>query len=144
MAVSKELVDLTLATGDQIRRMLDGADGDAKADPARSREIVDALRNLMSDGAAPNEAKAAPPHDPAALEPNGREATFRISLRLHPDVFLKGTNPILLLNELRALGECRVIAHTLEVPRPGDVQPRGVPHLVGHHSHHYPGSQRHP
>ena len=51
------------------------------------------------------------------------EATYRISLGLDRDIFSRGSNPILLLNELRDLGACRVIAHTEAIPDLKDINP---------------------
>ena len=121
MAITKTLVDLTLSAGDRIRIMLEGASDDAAADAAEDGEIIGELRKLVpaSETSAPKVAQPAEtPNDGT-----GTEATYRISLRMQPDIFSRGTNPILLLNELRSLGECQVFAHTRAIPELEDFNP---------------------
>ncbi len=117
LTVTKTLVDLTLRAGDRIRCMLDGSDsGDEAGD------ITSALRELI-----PN------PDDPVcevpqtalpAAEEEQVEKTCRISFRPDRGIFSRGTNPVFLLNELRELGECRVIAHTEAIPDLEDFDPQ--------------------
>jgi two-component system chemotaxis sensor kinase CheA len=117
LTVTKTLVDLTLRAGDRIRCMLDGSDsGDEAGD------ITSALRELI-----PN------PDDPAcevpqaalqAAEEEQVEKTWRIFFRPDRGIFSRGTNPVFLLNELRELGECRVIAHTEAIPDLEDFDPQ--------------------
>jgi two-component system, chemotaxis family, sensor kinase CheA len=114
MAVTKPLVDLTLAAGDQIRCMLDSSNGDPAADPARAREIIKALAQMIPGRSEP--AKVVRQSGPAPAVEAEKEMTYRISIALAPNIFLRGTNPILLLNELRELGACKVIAHTEAIP----------------------------
>jgi two-component system chemotaxis sensor kinase CheA len=121
MDVTKTLVDLTLAAQDVIRGMLDGSEGEGTTDATEARRIIESLRQLAPDGQKPSPAPIQAPPGPTVGE--GRDVTYRISLRLHPDVLSRGTNPILLLNELRSLGECKVIAHTKEIPELEDLNP---------------------
>ena len=58
-----------------------------------------------------------------ATEDEQVERTYRIFLRLDREIFSRGTNPVLLLNELRELGECSVIAHTEAIPNMEDIDP---------------------
>ena len=121
LGVTKMLVDLTLRAGDRIRGMLDGSDGGATADASRAGEITSALRELIpkTDNPAGQVPQAALP----ATEDEQVEKTYRISLRLDREIFSRGANPVLLLNELRGLGECRVIAHTEAIPELEDIDP---------------------
>ena len=121
LGVTKMLVDLTLRAGDQVRGMLDGSEGGATADTSRAGEITSALRELIpkTDNPASQVPQAALP----ATEDEQVEKTYRISLRLDREIFSRGANPVLLLNELRGLGECRVIAHTEAIPELEDIDP---------------------
>jgi len=121
MVVTKPLVDLTLAAGDQIRLMLDGPSGGATDDDARSREIIEGLRELIPVGSIPRE--TVPQAVRPGESPSGPQVTYRITLRLQRDIFSRGANPILLLKELCELGECKVIAHTGAIPDLEDLDP---------------------
>jgi two-component system chemotaxis sensor kinase CheA len=114
--VTRELVDLSLAARDEIRALLDGS----KPGAAAGREkIIAALRLLIPQVLA--EVEEDQPVPPAASEREPLPAsnlacTYRLRFRPSPDIFLTGTNPLLLFKELRQLGECRVVAQTEAVP----------------------------
>lgn len=114
MAVTKNLIDLTLAAGDQIRNMLD-ADTEQGGPPSETvKGITASLRALL-----PRSEPAAgvlAPGGPAADDAPAKDATYRIAIHLAEDIFMRGTNPLLLLNELRELGECRVMARLSNIP----------------------------
>lgn len=122
LTVTKSLVDLTLAAADRIRSMLDASDASSSWESAENERIIQSLKKLL---AAPlGTSSAVPQPDPAPTEAGiGKEATYRIRFRPHADLFLKGTNPLLLLNELRELGEAKVFAHTDEIPELEDLNP---------------------
>ncbi|MDP2105912.1 MAG: chemotaxis protein CheA, partial [Desulfobulbaceae bacterium] len=61
---------------------------------------------------------------PVSVSP-GEMATYRIRFKPHQDLFRSGTNPVLLLNELRELGTCSIIARTDHVPQLEDLDPEG-------------------
>jgi two-component system chemotaxis sensor kinase CheA len=126
MAVTKTLVDLTLKAGDQIRGLLDGSNIGGVADEMRANEIIDSLRRLIPERSEPTKAVPQPVLPvPMPMDSENRDITYRISLELHRDIFSSGTNPILLLNELRDLGQCEVIAHTEVIPDLEDIDPEG-------------------
>ena len=114
LSVTKRLVDLTLRAGDQIRGMLDGSEDGVMADTSMAGEITSALRELIPkpDGPADRVPQTLPP----ATEDEQVEKTYRIFLRPDRGIFTRGANPVHLLNELRELGECRVIAHMEAIP----------------------------
>lgn len=116
MSVTRALVDLTLAVCDRIRAMLGGPGDGVTADTAKADAIIEDLRRLVPSP-APSE-----PSPPRKAQPTivndaqDLEVTYRITLCPHTDIFATGTNPLLLLEELRTLGECKVIAHTDKIP----------------------------
>jgi len=112
MPVNKELIDSTLKSCDLIRSMLEGSDGVDEAEKVRLRGIFSAMsRSGTDDGGESTKSPAAKPENRPAVE-----KTYRIRFKPPQDIYLTGTDPILLLNELRELGECSVIAHLNEIP----------------------------
>lgn len=116
LTVTKTLIDLVLRAGDQIRAMLDDANGDA----VETAEITKALQQLIP---GPQTAATAPRTPEPKNEDPQEEKIFRISFRPEREIFSRGTNPLLLLNELRDMGECTVIAHTENIPDLEDLDP---------------------
>ncbi|HEX9022377.1 MAG TPA: chemotaxis protein CheA [Geobacteraceae bacterium] len=111
VSVSKELIGHTLAARDQIKALLDAADGGLAADPATGEGIITALRELSATPPPGGEevAPAAAPV-PGAAAGQGGSVTYRLRFRPARGIFLNGTNPVALLAELRELGECKVVA----------------------------------
>ncbi|MCG6552294.1 MAG: chemotaxis protein CheA [Candidatus Magnetominusculus sp. LBB02] len=116
LAVSKELTNLTLRARDQIRTMIDASEGKASVDNAVTEDIVVSLQILIkvSDGTA--EASDIAQTESAASEDKSLQATYRIKFKPFAELFTTGTNPVLLLNELRQMGTCNVIAQTDAIP----------------------------
>jgi two-component system chemotaxis sensor kinase CheA len=127
MPVTGELINLSLAARDQIKRMLDASKDDGAVDETRSEAIIESLKKLAvpsgrMHGACEESGDASEPHrkkpddnEVPPIEPGG-ETTYRIRFALGIDLFKNGTNPLLLLRELAGLGQCSVIAQTERIP----------------------------
>ena len=114
LPVNRELIDLTLAYRDQVAIMLHAGDGGAAVDVARVDDIKQRLAALLPVARAPSSRRQSEPQ-PAA-SPGRIAVVYRIRFAPQLPLFLSGTEPALLLDELRGLGECTVIAHVDEVP----------------------------
>ena len=102
------LVSVILSAQDHMRALVEGdapaADGDAIL--ARLQAAID-------------EASGTAPAAASALAATGWQITFR----LPADAMANGTNPLMLLDELRELGDCTVVARTDKVPPLADLVP---------------------
>ncbi|MEO5332122.1 MAG: chemotaxis protein CheA [Magnetococcus sp. YQC-5] len=122
--VTKPLIDLTLAARDQIRAMLDAAAGGDPPDQDNANRIIAGLRGLTSDKKTVSTPSAKPTDKPQAQATLANEPNiFRIRFKPQADIFSSGTNPLLLLNELREFGECRIVAITDQLPDFDDLDP---------------------
>ena len=128
LPVSRELIDLTLAYRDQVGIMLHVDDGGEAVDPDLVEEIKQRLKALIPAppaAASPVVPPVAGPQPIASPVPfksslvatdNIPFTTYRIRFAPQPQLFATGTDPALLLSELRGLGDGIVIAHYDEVP----------------------------
>ena len=115
LAATADLINLTLAAGDQIKAMLDGAAGLCTVDQARSAAILEDLRQLTGlSGAKPDQAPLSPTAPDGATGIAAQD--WRIRFLPGPDILLNGTNPLLLLRELRELGQLRLQLDTAAIP----------------------------
>ncbi|HZU28613.1 MAG TPA: chemotaxis protein CheA [Bryobacteraceae bacterium] len=111
IAVTPALIGAALAAKDHIQSLLAVSGAGDAASLEAGQQILDRLRRATS---APLQAA---PVEPAEGEgSDGILANYRVRFDPHPDIFLSGTNPIPLLQELRALGECSVVAHLERTP----------------------------
>ena len=95
------LVGAILSAQDHMRALVDG-----DAPKAEGEAILVRLQ------AAIDEASGTAPAAPAIAAPRG----WTVSFKLPVDAMANGTNPLMLLDELRALGECTIVARTGAVP----------------------------
>jgi len=123
LQINSELIDLTLAALDQIRAMLeDGSGGAVLADTAACDEILTKVRRLTgAPEKRPAGDNAVTPPPPAAG--CGEERVWLIRFAPSPDMMRDGTNPLLLLNELRQLGGLSVKASMAAVPTLVELDP---------------------
>ncbi|MDR3536951.1 MAG: chemotaxis protein CheA [Acetobacteraceae bacterium] len=105
MAPTRELIAVALAAKDQMRRLIEQP---ATVSAGAGEAILSDLRRLMEAVTGPV-AKA--------------ESDWRIRFRLPKDAMATGTNPLLLLDELRSLGTAHVIALTDDVPLLEEIDP---------------------
>lgn len=111
--VSKNLIDKTLKAGDLIRSMLSD---DNQVDETQRKDLIECFRHMAvsSHGEQVQAIDTIP--SPSSSEITATEKLYRIRFKPSPDIFLTGTDPILLLKELRELGTCRIIAHLSDIP----------------------------
>lgn len=126
ISVTKELLDLTLRARDHIKSLLEASQGGSEPDFENGDSIIAGLRGLVQ-GALEPEVQEAEPEE--AEEPKGRTgemATYRIRFKPNKDIFLSGTNPLALVEELCEMGEATVVAHASGVPPLEDIEPESM------------------
>lgn len=125
-----ELVAVALDAKDHIHKLIEQPDTPQTGGEA----ILEALHIVIAgDGAAPAasgveiDLDATPAPAPAAA-PAGATARWRIRFRLPADSLVYGTNPLLLLDEIKAIGPCSIVALTDTIPPLDTIDPE-VPYL---------------
>lgn len=104
LAASAELIATALAAKDQIRYLIEHPE---MAATEAAGTILRDLQNLT-----PATATHATPLPAAAPS----QAARRLRFRLPPEAVALGTNPLLLIGELRDLGPCTVVADVAAIP----------------------------
>lgn len=118
MKVTKELIDLTLSARDHIRILIDAPD---EADEAKGKEIIIGLKKLTPKSSKKETCMVK--NSSAEETQPVKDITYRIHFMPDQNIFTKGINPVLLLNELRESGNCKVLAYTDTVPDLNDIDP---------------------
>ncbi|MBF0369315.1 MAG: chemotaxis protein CheA [Magnetococcales bacterium] len=121
--VTKKLIDLTLAARDQIRSMLDAAAGGPPADVENAKQITAGLRTLVPGAEPAADTSAEAPGAAPDIPDQDGPLPYRIRIKPQPDIMANGTNLLLLLDELRELGDCRVVAFTDALPDLAELDP---------------------
>jgi two-component system, chemotaxis family, sensor kinase CheA len=113
LPISKTLIDHTLKACDLIRAMLEGED---TVDDEARQQLTAAFKNMVRASAdiTPEEPKT--PTKNMQPSQDGEEKIYRIRFVPAEEIFLSGTNPLMLLDELEQLGTCKIIAHLDKIP----------------------------
>ncbi len=123
---TKELIDLSLPLLDQILAILEATESGKPLNESRTDEIISSFKRFLSISSQHSSKEGGedfPPFSARSSETQGKNIVYRIRFRPSRDIFLKGANPLLLLNELRELGGCKVIAHTDCIPELEAIEP---------------------
>jgi two-component system chemotaxis sensor kinase CheA len=123
---TQELVSAVLSAQDHMRALLETPNGDHDA---TSTALLDNLHRAVNGAGAPSPsavASSAPaPTAPKAAKTMGLRE-WRIRFRLPVNAMANGTNPLGLLDEMRELGECKIIADVSRVPDIAVFDPRDM------------------
>ena len=127
LRVTSELLDLTLKSRDLILEMLHQDGCHASACQSESERIVTRLRGFLEQaGKGPSGLIAAESdaEGTGATGSSGEVSTvFRVRFKPDARIFLTGTNPLALLEELTELGNCKIVARTENIPRLDEMDP---------------------
>lgn len=123
--ISEDLINLILRSKDQIKALLDAAQAGSAAPVETGKSIIAGLNALLPDQRAEAPAKAGgAPAEPGPAAGSGPALqSYRISFKPDPGLMISGTNPLMLLNELRGLGACTVVANAEGVPPLEELSP---------------------
>lgn len=110
-----ELINLTLASMDYMRILIDSPED---CDRIREKTLLESLKSIVGDYSGTPTAAAS-----QSLAVAQEERTCRIRVRFDPSVLGSGTNPLLLLQEIRDLGSVTVVAITDDIPPLEELKP---------------------
>ena len=123
MKVTKQLLNLTLRARDHIKSLLDASVSGEEINRSAGDAIIAGLKQLVPDAEPVEMLRAVQEAAPAAKADAADQKTWRIRFKPIPEIFLSGTNPLGLINELHDLGTCHVIAHTDLIPHLSEMSP---------------------
>lgn len=138
MPVTKELINLTLKAKDQIALMLEEHDGEKRSDDEVGKEIISTFKTYVSElkkGTQETETHAKTEHP----VPADALKSYKISFQPDKEIFMSGTNPIKLIEELKTLGVLTYTVKTDGIPPLDTIQPElcyfGFTIILNSHSH---------
>jgi len=116
LTANSAMIGIALAARDHIRALIENP---ATADPAEGARLLSLIAEQVHEPAS----MPAAAMGGTAAETADRPAAWRVRFRLAPDALERGSNPLLLLDELRSLGTARVVALTDAVPPFEELEP---------------------
>ncbi len=116
---TQELVAVILSARDHMRALIEG---DGTGLETTGAAILEQLQAAI-DGAGGEISTLAASPATAAQAKQAARGGWRLFFRLPADAMANGTNPLMLLDELRELGECKIVARTDTVPPLAELVP---------------------
>jgi two-component system chemotaxis sensor kinase CheA len=119
--ITPDLIAIALDAKDHVHKLIEQPDAATAGD-----DILERLRTLVSTDRFPELPMPKEPAPAIAPVPATGPKRWRLRFTLPRDALLYGTNPLLLLDELRAIGPCDIVALTDKVPALGELDPEGT------------------
>ncbi len=124
LTVDTEILNVTLSSVDHLRNLLQEQDDSDTTNDAQNDALMARIKAIVEkngEGDSPVPAQVQP--ETSTLAESPKTATYYISFKPHANIFNFGTNPLFLIDELRDLGEARVVARTSNIPDFGEMKP---------------------
>ncbi len=117
LKISKELISISLDSGDHIRSLLEDKDSNEDLDHgseellARLKSLVPAADNISNNTEAEN-------NDGPCVRADSKNITQTYRVRINPgeDAFANGMDVLPILREIRALGPCHITTIACDLP----------------------------
>jgi len=123
LKITRELLDLTLASRDHIAYLLQCSETGDEIDLEQGREITAALRALLPDELKDGAGKAGDARVSEEDEEESELLTWRIRFKPQPEFFHFGNNPLNFLEDLDELGTSKAFPHFEDIPALEDIDP---------------------
>ncbi len=126
LKISKELISITLDSGDHIRELLEDKESNDELD-GESNQLLERLSTLVGvsdeESAGSTNADNSISTQETDLSKTNESTVFRI--RLHPDeeAFASGMDPLPIMREIAAMGTCHVTSITCDLPSIAEINP---------------------
>ena len=120
LAVSRQILDLTLAAVDHLKVLLDEDNYTDLTVQENHQNLLSRVQAVINGDQSsdneidPNQAEIGTVN--SNLSVSGKGATYYILFEPNNHVFNNGTNPLFLIDEIHTLGEARVYAHLNRLP----------------------------
>ncbi len=124
LAITKHIIDLTLEACDQISLMLKN-EKLSQDEENVTKKIIASFRGIVADfnkNSNDENKNTSKSKSDISLE-TGIAETYLISFVPSPQIFISGTNPLMLINEMTELGEAIVLANFDSLPTIESINP---------------------
>ncbi|HEY9124558.1 MAG TPA: Hpt domain-containing protein, partial [Bacteroidales bacterium] len=119
MYVSKELLDVTLQSVDHLKNLLNDDNVEDETVVNQHAALSNQIQKIIDEKVALTQNTEAKKDISAATQAKDVDSqcnTFYIHFLPNESIFDNGTNPLYLIDELHALGECIVLPHFDKIP----------------------------
>jgi len=123
LKATPKLIDLSLEALDRIKAMVESSSGQTPEEAKVAAAILGKLLDLTGGGNAPSAQVAKSATKSAPTADKGTSRDWLIHFFPGADLLRTGTNPLLLLRELKQMGNLQVTANLAEIPPLSELDP---------------------
>lgn len=118
IAISKSIIELTLQAGDQISQMLSKTTDSDKIDEEVTKSLLTSFRSIVNEynKKTSDDSSSEPKQVETRTQANAEEKTFYVKFTPNPEIFMSGSNPLRLVNEIKDLGSAIIIGKYDSIP----------------------------
>lgn len=117
LPVTKDLINLILRSRDHVKSILDSTSGVGEIDPEQEELLLTQLNDLIPLDDDKNTPLASENDQEETLSKySSKEFIYRITFKPGKDIFRSGTDPGLLIEELKSFGDYNIIPHYKNIP----------------------------
>ncbi|MBI9071163.1 MAG: chemotaxis protein CheA [Melioribacteraceae bacterium] len=121
--INKEIINLTLSAKDQIELMLFGEASGKDINEDESERIITEFKRILGEVSSVEEDKNTSEEKDEVKAGTDKLVTYLIDLKPEEEIFMTGTDPALLIEELNTLGKCVVIGNFENLPDLKEIEP---------------------
>lgn len=126
LAPKKEIINTLLKSTDIIKEMVEALASERDFDFSRCSELVKSMQGIIQNASEKGSEQTIEPHL-APKETGNKEGHYMITFIPDPDLFKKGIDPSVILDDLKNIGEITSIrAYTDKVPALSDLNPENL------------------
>jgi len=127
ISATTEIINLTLSAKDQIYAMLVQTEENRLVDENETAKIIKRFKEIITQSRNKSEKSSIIELDDSPKEKSkvfkGALAKYKIDFKPFPELFQSGNNPILLMTELREMGDCKIVANIKNLEKFEDFNP---------------------
>ncbi len=120
--VSKELIDVTLASMDHIKQIIEDHELENESNKDRHNSLTIQILAYINENVAKTQedTKPEPNHDTASTD---SKKSYFINFKPGKSIIKDGNNPLYLIDELYSLGECIALPYTEKIKNVSKIDP---------------------
>jgi len=120
--VTKRLLDLTLASCDHVKWLLETPDASVSAEN-RGPELLEGFRSFLPGSDAGETGPEAQEPSEESDDSQKIETVYRIRFRPDQSIFSSGSNPLHFIEDLAAIGACKAFPNLEKIPPIDEIDP---------------------
>jgi len=121
--VTREAVDLLLASIDCLREMLSAVDAGDEIDQVRKDSLQKDLESLLANGSGDSKPQSVQQTVESSKDETTSQGIWKITFAPHPNLFKTGNDPVRIFRELKTLGVLTSIVDISKLPSYFELDP---------------------